>query len=270
MIGALIPQAQAAVSAAAAAKNISAGLASYFNQEKSTRTLLAKDIGGFEFSYIGEERVEAETEITDHYTENNTFIQDHAALRPQIVTCRGFVAELSQTARAAQGLFGLGVLPSVLGPILPYVGQYRPGAAAVVANVANVAMTVDQQLNQAAAVGKSVMKLFGAQAQTKIQEAFDRLDSLRRQQYTFDVVTPFATFSGMLIQRITLISPEQTRGWADITVTLKEIRYVPTESGPNFANGRLDQTLRQLGVTRGTAMPMSKLNGFTSGSRVFP
>lgn len=51
-------------------------------------------IGGFLFDIPGDEWVQLTSDITDHYVENNTSIQDQIALQPEQITVKGFVAEL--------------------------------------------------------------------------------------------------------------------------------------------------------------------------------
>lgn len=51
-------------------------------------------IAGFLFDITGDEWVELSSQITDHFTEANTAIQDNIALEPEKVTVRGLVAEL--------------------------------------------------------------------------------------------------------------------------------------------------------------------------------
>lgn len=52
-------------------------------------------ISGFLFDIIGDESISLESDITDNFLENNTAIQDQIALRPEIITVHGLVAELT-------------------------------------------------------------------------------------------------------------------------------------------------------------------------------
>src|SRR6185312_8744514 len=47
------------------------------------------------FHYEGEQTASLESDITDHYIENNTAIQDQIALKPVIITTHGFIGELN-------------------------------------------------------------------------------------------------------------------------------------------------------------------------------
>lgn len=51
-------------------------------------------VAGFLFDIVGDETVMLTSEITDHYVEDNTAIQDHVALAPEQITLKGTVGEL--------------------------------------------------------------------------------------------------------------------------------------------------------------------------------
>lgn len=59
-------------------------------------------IAGFLFDITGDEWVELASQITDHYTEANSAIQDNIALEPEKITVRGMVAELRNVAPPPQ------------------------------------------------------------------------------------------------------------------------------------------------------------------------
>lgn len=59
-------------------------------------------IAGFLFDIRGEETAEMTADVTDHYVEDNTAIQDQVALKPEIITVRGLVAELTDAKYAYQ------------------------------------------------------------------------------------------------------------------------------------------------------------------------
>lgn len=239
--------AQAAVSSAAAIKNIIAG----FTPPGSVLdviTTLAKDIGGFEFDYRGEWSLHAGADITDHYTEANDPIQDHVALKPTKLILRGFVAEVSYSKTAL--IPSLLALSSALTPVTPYLGQYAPGAAAKMQNAVNAADDLINQLARLSSLAGSLSKLVGALPQkTRVQQAYEKLDALRTNKTAFAVVTPWATFGDlpdnghgpMLIENLVLTEPEETTGWQDIVVTMKEIRTVADFPVATMDNARGSQ-----------------------------
>lgn len=56
-------------------------------------------IAGFLFDIELEQKVELTSDITDHFVENNTAVNDHIGLRPEMVTFQGVVAELVGTQK---------------------------------------------------------------------------------------------------------------------------------------------------------------------------
>lgn len=246
MIATIIPQVQGAVASASIVKNILAGLVPSASGLDAI-SILAKDIGGFQFDYIGEERLEAGAEITPHYNEDNLFMQDHKAIKPTVITMRGFVAETTYNRRSS--LASILALSSALAPVQPYLGRYSPGTAAKMMAAVTQTDAIVNQLAQISGIGGSILKLIGYFQKTKIQQAYDKLDALRLSSIPFAVVTPFATFGDipsnghgpMFIENLVMVSPDETRGLADIIVRLVEIRTVPSLSPNNIDNARGSQ-----------------------------
>jgi hypothetical protein len=256
----IIPQAQAAVVSAGIVKNVLAGLTNRFN--KSGLQAINKDISGFEFDYLGDEDLDASNEITKHYTESNVFMQDHRAVGPTVLTFRGFVAE---TTFNKSGIVGsvLG-LSAALSALTPYLGQYAPGATSKMADAVNKSDQVIEQLAQIASVGGSLLKIANAGnfGLSRVQKAYDQLETLRRQEAPFIVVTPWAVYGDpsfmnidgtpyhgpMMIESLRLRSPEETRSWADIVVRLVEIRTAPSLQPETMDNARGSQLPAYNGV----------------------
>lgn len=233
MIATIIPQVQAAVSSANIVKNILAGLVPSVAGLSAVERL-AKDIGGFQFDYIGEERIEAGAEITTHYSEDNLFMQDHRAIKPTVIIMRGFVAETVFNKRSI--VASILSLSSALGTVQPYIGRYSPGTAAKMFDVVTQTDQIINQLAQIGSIGGSIVKLVGSFSQTRVRDAYNKLDALRQSEIPFAVVTPWATFGDnpsnghgpMMIENLVMVSPDETRGVADIVVRLVEIRTAPS------------------------------------------
>ena len=74
----------------------------------------------FLFHYEGENAVNLESDITDHYVEDNTAIADQIGLTPEMITVQGFIGELNN------------VVPDLLEPLrlaaekLTVLGAYTP------------------------------------------------------------------------------------------------------------------------------------------------
>ena len=231
-----------------------------------------KGIAGFMFDYEGDDEIILESEITDHYAEDNSSVQDHIALRPYRVTLRGFVSELILPGTGS-GLFGaLTTLQSTMGTVNAYLGKYTPQAlqtlqgkvSAAVSTVQNYANTASPYLNQA----KNIATLFGGAtgAPTKQQQAFVALSQLRDQRQIFNVLTPWTLLKGMAIESLVFIQPRDSVSRSDIVVTMKQMRFVDVGSQNNVTAthaaraGFQAQLQTQLGLTSGTPVNFSQVS----------
>lgn len=125
-------------------------------------------VAGFLFDIVGDEWVELRSQITDHYTEANTSVQDNIALEPEQVTVRGVVAELAAAAPAPQETAPVtNPLPDNI-PLTPPLTQGSTSSILSTAGIGNLARNV----TSAAALGilarrapgvASVLKAFGPQ-----------------------------------------------------------------------------------------------------------
>lgn len=225
----------------------------------------ASGIGGFVFDYEAESNLQLTSEITDHYLETNDAVQDHIAQRPIKVTLHGYVAELIQ--RQPQGLVGaLATIQNKLTTVPAYLGKYTPGAIQTIQSAITKAQNTVNTINQGLARVQNIVGLFpGATPQkSKQQQAFSKLRSLWETRQVFTVQTPYTTFDSMVIETLSFTQPEETKYWSDITVTLKQLRFVSTNTFSNKAvfGGRAAQQRQSQvsqGKTKGTTKPVSIL-----------
>jgi hypothetical protein len=183
-------------------------------------------VGGFLFDYESETTVTHQADITDHYTENNTAIQDHIAIKPLKITLRGFVAELKKSKPA--GLTGaLQLLTTGLSTVPAYLGDYSPGVLQemqeAAQNVQNTINTVDEVLGKAQNL-VNMLGLGDKSGWTKQQDAYYELTSMMNTKQVMTVDTPFKFFDSMVIESLSFTQDETTKYIADITITLKQIR----------------------------------------------
>lgn len=227
------------------------------------RTKSSAGIGGFLFDYLGEINVNMDADITDHFAEDNTAIQDHVAIRPIEVTMRGFISELSLPA--PQGVSGaLASAQSALTQVDAYLGKYTPGVAqtlsAAITKVQSTVNTVNQTLQKA----QNIISLFpGAPPSgTKQAKAYTQLFTAMQKKLPMTIDTPYRVLRNMMIKRIVFVQPEETKSWSDISVTLKQIQFVEIATvadNGSFA-GRLQQQAQaptNKGVVPGAQVPQS-------------
>lgn len=227
------------------------------------------------FHYEGEQTALIESDITDHYVENNTTIQDQIALKPEIITTRGFIGELNN------------VLPTALQPLqtiantLVTIDGYTPqlSATALIAynqalllyenasSIAQSAVAAWSSLSQASRSNEEIGQegsgvfLSGSNiTQGKQQNMFTQFYGYWNTRTLFNVQTPWAIFTNMAIKSLRAIQDAETRMITDFEVTFKKIRTSSTSiiSGGlgSVMQGRASSqsaSLTNLGTSSGAA-----------------
>jgi hypothetical protein len=179
-------------------------------------------IAGFLFDIVTDDSVELNSDITDHYIEDNTAIQDQIALKPERITVRGTVAELTTTPASSPAP----AKPTNPLPLMPlYLPPFTPGAQQeIVDNALNaIAATT------AATASKSIYNYYQNRApnpprQTRQSAAFQYFYSLWRSRQLFTVETPWGFWTTMAIESIRADQGEETKYASDFTVTFKKVR----------------------------------------------
>ncbi len=227
------------------------------------RTKSSQGVGGFVFDYLGEVSVSMDADITDHYAEDNTAIQDHVAIRPLEVVMRGFVSEL--TLPKPQGVIGaLATAQSALAQVEAYLGKYTPGVTQTLQGAITKVQSTVNTINQTLAKAQNIISLFpGAPpAATRQAKAYSQLFTAMNKKIPMTIDTPYRVLHNMLIKRIAFAQPEETKSWSDITLTLKQINFVEVATvadNGQFA-GRLAQQAQaptNKGVVPGASVPTS-------------
>ena len=231
----------------------------------------AAGIGGFVFDYEGEDTVTLQSEITDHFLESNDAVQDHIAQKPVRVVLRGFVSELAQKPPA--GVLGaLSTIQNKLTAVPAYLGKYTPGAIQGIQRAITTAQATVNQINLGLAKVQNIVGFLpgAAPQKSKQQKAYAQLEALYLSRQVFTVQTPYRYFDSMVIESISFIQPEETQSWSDISVTLKQMRFVQTTTVANTAafGGRAalqKQPQSTQGKTQGTPKDVSLLYKFATG-----
>lgn len=227
----------------------------------------------FIFNYEGEQTVSIESDITDHFIEDNTAIQDQISLKPELITTHGFIGELNDVPP-----FALAILKAVADK-LTIIDGYTPvlTETALIAyaqafqlyqigvNAANAAVSAWSSINNVltGADGQSVIGnngLVPATNQNKQQTAFQQFYGFWQSRTLFTVQTPWAVFQNMAILKLRAIQDDQTRMITDFDVTFKRIRTAATVAvNPALFAG---QAIAQAATATvlGTAAPVSSIS----------
>lgn len=214
-------------------------------------------INGFVFDYEGETNLALQAEITDHFAEDNTAIQDHIALKPLRLTLHGFQAEVSFNRQL--GILGfLSALQEKLTVVPAYLGKLTPGGLAKAQQAISQAQNIAIQINQAVARIKNIVGLFSKALPTpnRQQKAYINLAGLMLNKQLFSVGTPYGLIDNMVIESLSFTQPEDTKFWTDISVTLKQMRFAETASVQISASSRAAAQrafAKQQGPTQGAS-----------------
>lgn len=199
------------------------------------------------FHYEGEQTVRIQSDITDHYIEDNTAIQDQISLRPEKITTHGFIGELNDIAPAALSLLQIAADKlTVVSAYIPVLSE----TALIAYNEAFLAYQVAQNVVHSAVAAwssitqqdsENVINESGLGAgdfsfstgaitgnQTKQQVAFQQFYGYWRARTLFTVQTPWAVFQNMAIEDLVAIQDDKTNVITDFNVTFKMIRTAST------------------------------------------
>lgn len=192
------------------------------------------------FHYEGENTVSLVSDITDHFVEDNTALQDQIALRPEIITTHGFIGELNDVAPKA-------LIPiKAIADKLTTVGAYLPSltltaqiayneaffAYQIAQNTAHSAVSAWSTINGGSS-GESVIDgnadnsgfVSVAQNQNKQQKIFQVFYGYWRTRRLFTIQTPWAIFQNCAIMSLRAIQDAETRMITDFEVTFKLLRF---------------------------------------------
>lgn len=193
-------------------------------------------ISGFAYDDEQEDHVNLSNEITDHWVEDNTAVQDHIGLKPVVVSLKGRVSELTFSV-ATEGaiLSALSAVENTLSQVPAYIGTYTPGVAQTLLTAITQAQNIAVQIEQAAARLQQLASFFAPGPQrNKQQTAFATLSALRNARVFFTVYTPFQVFYNMAIENLDATQPAGTKTVTDFTVTMKQLQFTNTLSQSSF------------------------------------
>jgi len=226
------------------------------------------------FQYEGEQTAAVESDITDHYIEDNTAIQDQIALRPELITTQGYIGELND------------VLPSFLKP-LKIIADKLTTLVAYTPELTETALIAYQQAFFAYQVGSQAVNAGVAawssitgssQTQTKQQAMFQQFYGYWRERRLFTVQTPWGVFTDCAIFKLRAVQDAETRVVSTFEVTFKKLRFAETRlllatgapiGGVSTFNGRSSAQASGL-VDLGASSPQSSITSSEALAQNFP
>ena len=206
------------------------GIQSLLNQA-IVSPLNAFGLGGFVFDIDGDSTTTMQADITDHYTEDNSPIQDHIAIRPLRVTLKNYQGELSSTSIGANNTF-LQNVNQKLTTLTSYLPTLTQGASYVQQILNNNQSLTSIDSAQAVTNASNLWALVKNMNPnlTKQQQAYQYFKALHQQKILISVQTPHEFLSNMAIESIVAIQDETTKYLSTFILTLKQIRIVTVKT----------------------------------------
>ncbi len=184
--------------------------------------LNAFGFGGFVFDIAGEETTHLASEITDHYVEDNTAIQDHIAIKPVRFILKNYVGELVHRTDKSTNTFLQNVTQK-----MTVLNSYLPNIAAQADQIQQIlkapkSATFEQISNSALDLWTLTKNL--NPASTKQAQAYAYFKAMQQQKILTSIQTPYEFLNNMAIESVVGRQSEDTVSMSDFTVTLKQIR----------------------------------------------
>lgn len=192
------------------------------------------------FHYEGEQTVTLQSDITDHYIEDNTAVQDQIAIKPVKITTHGFIGELNNIPPAALALLQTAALKltavQAYTPALTIAAQQAYAQSFLLyqtaSNAQNAAVSAWSSLSGGESGGTSVISgstfTHSVGNQNKQQVAFQQFFGYMNRRTLFTVQTPWAIFQNMAIESLRAIQDAETRVITDFELTFKGLRFAST------------------------------------------
>lgn len=232
------------------------------------------------FHYEGPQRVYLESDITEHYVEDNSTRSDNIALKSPRIIVKGYIGEINTVLpQALQILSAISDKLTTLGVLVPgltarsqklyqdAVFAYQVGTQILNAGV-NAWSTISKVDTSPAVIGSEGLVGFDSstgriksEIQNRQQLAFIQFYGYWQNKTLFTVQTPWAVFQNMGILKVEPFQEGNSVDQTEFTVEFKMVRTVATIKEKNQKQGRLQEQAAPL-VDNGNAplVPSTKLD----------
>lgn len=222
-------------------------------------------IAGFKFHVPKSEQINMESDITDHYTDINSAVQDHIARKPITITVNGYQGEYYYTVHPIENMI------SKIAPVFTLVEVFKPKISEVTKRIkdrkneiSSTAINEDGTFTgtyQNRIIDKEfnaidLLKLFQNMYKFKSAQtrAFFFFEALWRSEILFSVETRWKRYDNMVIQKVIPLGNENA-DMTEFSVTFKQIQVTASksESVKDVAGRLKDQTAQvtKKGIDKG-------------------
>jgi hypothetical protein len=199
-----------------------------------------KGIEGFLFDVPLTENITMSSNITSHYIEDNSTMQDHIALNPISITLTGKIGELVYTKE--QGLTFLSAIVDrllPLGILSPKQGLRATKAIADAKQVLSAVESVKKTFNSLSDVFNDKPSL------NKQQNAFNKFEEYFNGRARLCIETPWRTYGNMVIESFAADQDKETTEETTFTLTFKQVRFVSTTVNTGTLLGRIKEQISE-------------------------
>jgi hypothetical protein len=186
-------------------------------------------IDGFYFDVVDEDSITLQSDITDHYSEDNSPLQDHIAIKPEIISVKGSISELKANVQT--------ITTSASNSVRTFnpIANLCPAFSMATQTVLNTISRVETQIKNATKVSDDLYSMYSSiigantSKSTKQTQAFEYFYNLWQSKEIFSIITPWKSFDNMAIEMIT-ITQGDTRSVSEMVIRFKKMRFTSTLS----------------------------------------
>ena len=185
-------------------------------------------ISGFVFDIPKEESIDLQSDITEHYVESGSFINDHVVQKPVQITLTGLIGELVFRGPKPGTLSAqLAGIQNKLSAVSGYLAPLAPQAAQTASKIISGAQYAANQLSAIAQQAKNLVSYFNGDslASTLQQDAFRKLNAMWKGKQVLTVQTPWSFYEQMMIESMAVRQEEGSTEVSDFSIMLKEVRF---------------------------------------------
>ena len=179
------------------------------------------------FGVCTQNNLSLKSEITNHYVEDNVWINDHWAISPMQYTLSGLVGELIYTvpngwAKKVESFYGSTGL-GLLSKISPKLGSYTQSALNIVRKAQSV---TNKYISIAKSAGEKITNFFtkGIIKKANQRKVLDELENLMNNRVLVNVSTPYGTYNGLAIIAVNIRQGQETKFTSEVEITLQKWR----------------------------------------------
>ncbi len=212
-------------------------------------------ISGFLFDIVATEDVSLDSDITDHYVEDNSAIQDHIAIKPERFTVKGYAGEISD--RFPEGVKLATSIIEKVAILATMAPQFAEQAEQFYAQIAAGNINAGQLINTATSLYDIFVQAITTA--TRQQAAFNYFYAMWRARQLCTVETPWNVFTDMAIESVRGHQSDETKLITEFSVTFKKVRKasVAVSAGLSLAGrvASMATSISRNGSTSGSDLP---------------